>query len=328
MGAVDLHFHGAFGIDLMTAQQAELTRLSSRLWKAGIAAFCPTTLSVEWDELVSSVKRLGQWIKQGGFPGAIPLGIHLEGPFIHPACCGAHPRKSIRAYQFADLVSLWNTSQKTLKIITIAPELLTPSQLTQLGGWAKKNKIVLSMGHSQATQEQAKQAMDAGFTSVTHAWNALKFHHRNPGVLGASLGSNVFMELIIDQQHVHPTLIRWTRSVHPKDRLCFISDCTPAAQTPANSIHDFGPLKVSFADGASRTPNGALAGGGLLLTEAYAKWLYDESKATKVPVPILLKQTISAITQTPLKSLKISSRPFEKKKITWKLENRKLAIDS
>jgi N-acetylglucosamine-6-phosphate deacetylase len=329
MGVVDLHFHGAFGIDLMRAPEAELTRLSSKLWKYGVAAFCPTTLSVEWNDLVASVTRLGKWIRRGNFPGAIPLGIHLEGPFIHPACCGAHPRKSIRPYQFSDLVELWNVSEKALKIITLAPELLTPAQLTQLGVWARKNGVVLSMGHSQANTEQAMFAIEAGFTAVTHAWNALKFHHRNPGVLGAALGHrDIFLELIIDQQHVHPSLIRWTRSIHAKDRLCFISDCTPAANTESGSTHSFGPLKVSLSEGASRTSNGNLAGGGLVLSEAYAKWISDEAAATGEPASALVKKTIGAVSLAPLKSLGVSERVIAKKKISWRVTNESLVLDS
>ncbi len=317
-GPVDLHFHGAFGIDLMNASAQDLNKLSLLLWKRGVAGFCPTTLSTDWDSLLEAVRKLGQWIRSGSFNGAIPLGIHLEGPFIHPGCCGAHPRKSLRPYRFLDLIQLWEISQKTLKILTLAPELLTPAQLEQLGTWAKKNKITLSMGHSQATESQALLAIQSGFSSVTHAWNALKFHHRNPGVLGASLGhQDIFLELIIDGQHVHPALIQWTRQIHSPHKICFISDCTPAGATQAESIHRFGPLNVSLSRGASRTPNGALAGGGSVLTETYIQWIQNEAQRTRQPIEKLLKSTLRNITTAPLAALGISSKVLQKRQVAW-----------
>src|SRR3954471_14387376 len=124
-GAIDLHFHGAYGIDLMTADERELDLLSASLWNdAGVAAFCPTTLSSPSRELAAAVHRLGSWIRRGRHPGARPLGIHLEGPFVHAEACGAHPPESLRPLSFEELDELWKASRETLKIITLAPELL------------------------------------------------------------------------------------------------------------------------------------------------------------------------------------------------------------
>lgn len=223
LGLIDLHFHGAFGIDLMTAPEEDLNQLSLKLWQNGIAAFCPTTLSEKPGPLLTTVRRLGHWIRSfDGFygpgpqkktPGAIPLGIHLEGPFIHPKSCGAHPPQTIRPLSIQELESLWEASQQTLKIITLAPELISSANLTRVIRWAKAKKIHLSLGHSQATTEEARLAFQKGIQGVTHAWNALPFHHRSPGPLGAAIGNpEIFLELILDQIHVDPVLIRWTQN--------------------------------------------------------------------------------------------------------------------
>jgi len=324
---VDLHFHGAFGIDLMTADQKALDRLSAQLWDAGISGFCATTLSTTKVELESAVRRLGSWIKAGSFPGAWPLGIHLEGPFIHPGACGAHPPGSIRPFSKAELLSLISASQDTIRLLTIAPEQLSAGSLTELREIAHKHQITLSLGHSRATEAQAKAAFDQGFTSLTHAWNALPFHHREPGPLGAALGrSDVFIELILDQIHVSPTVIRWTRALHPSNRTCLISDCVPAGglSTPAGRPYRFGPLMVERHEGASRLPDGALAGGGLLLTESYAQWLLSESAATGLSAEQLFKESLTSLTDSPLAALKLphsTLRSLRKlRQVDWQLD--------
>ena len=111
----------------MTAGAGEMDELSSSLWKKGVAGFCATTLSVARPDLRQSVARIGAWIARGKAPGAIPLGIHLEGPFISPKACGAHPPEAIRKLDFKELADLWDVSRGTLKLLTIAPETLKPA---------------------------------------------------------------------------------------------------------------------------------------------------------------------------------------------------------
>src|SRR5206468_2971357 len=106
--------------------------------------------------------------------------------------------------------------EKTLKIITLAPEVLARDELEELVAWARKRKVLLSIGHTRATEAQARQAFDLGFGAVTHAWNAMTFHQREPGTLGAALGrEDVSVELIVDQVHVSAKVVEWTRRLHP-----------------------------------------------------------------------------------------------------------------
>jgi N-acetylgalactosamine-6-phosphate deacetylase len=318
-GAVDLHFHGAYGIDLMTADERDLDLLSRDLWReAGVAAVCLTTLSAPAGDLKAAVARLGGWIRRGKFPGTHPLGVHLEGPFLHSEACGAHPPECLRAFDFAELEDLWQTSQHTLKILTIAPELIVEDDLKTLGKWAKKNGVRLSLGHSRATEVQAARAFDLGFKGVTHAWNALNFHHRAPGPLGAALGrKGVYVELIPDLVHVHPTAIRWTRKLHGKDDVCFVSDCVPAAATPAGSWHSFGKLKVHFSEGAARLENGHLAGGGRPLTDAFSRWVEAESNETGVAAAKLWKEALATITENPLRAVGGPKKLLKTMRIHW-----------
>src|SRR5262249_25976094 len=117
-GAVDIHFHGAFGIDLMTASFDQLDRLSLRLTARGALGFRPPTLSVPYPELRQAIRRLGHWVSvrtRDRLPGAaFPLGIHLEGPYLSPHACGAHAPRCLRKFDLHELETLWNDSQKQL----------------------------------------------------------------------------------------------------------------------------------------------------------------------------------------------------------------------
>jgi N-acetylglucosamine-6-phosphate deacetylase len=301
----------------MRAEEAELDALSRDLWReAGIGAVCLTTLSAPEKELEEAVERLGRWIRRGKHPGTKPLGIHLEGPFLHDEACGAHPPECLRPLNFDELDRLWQASQKTLKILTCAPELLVEEDLKRLTKWAKANGVRLSLGHSRANEIQAAQAFAAGFRGVTHAWNALHFHHRGPGPLGAAFGrKGVYVEIIPDLVHVHPTTIRWTRKLH--DDVCFVSDCVPAAGTPAGSWHSFGSLRIHFSEGACRLKNGGLAGGGRPLTDTFGRWLEVESKETGVPVARLWKEALPLITDNPLRAMGASPKLLKDLRIRW-----------
>lgn len=304
------------------ASSSALDGMARSLWRRGIAGFCPTTLSAPRRELLETVSRLGRWIRSldpSTSGCALPLGIHLEGPFISPAACGAHPPGALRRLTFEELDALWEASQHTLKILTLAPETLdaSPGPLRKLGRWARQRRVVLSAGHSRATQEQARQAFDAGFTQVTHAWNALPFHQREPGVMGAALGrKDVYLELIPDQAHVSAAVLSWTRRIHGDDRLCLVSDCTPAAATRSGSWHRFGPLRVRLQQGACRLKAGHLAGGGLLLPQALSAWVQAES-ARGARADLLLRRLLPAVTRTPLKALGIPASRLRGRIVLW-----------
>ncbi len=325
-GSIDLHFHGAFGIDLMTAAPEAMTELSERLWQSGLSAFCPTTLSAGADELAACVGRIGPWIRkkwsQKRSSETLPLGIHLEGPFIHPHSRGAHPLDVIRPVKLSELDDLWELSENTLKILTIAPE--NVDDLKALTSWCRKRKIILSLGHSRATEEQAAHAFDLGFSGITHAWNALPFHHRAPGPLGAALGrENVHVELIIDQVHVSPTLLEWTRKLHGKEPVCYVSDCVPAAATAASDETGpwtaFGSLQIRQQDGACRLADGSLAGGGLLLPQMIGRYLEGEAERTGKPLRQLLKEHSRHWSKDPVRALRLPA-PLEKRAILGRVE--------
>jgi len=332
-GFIDLHFHGAFGIDLMRASPEDLQTLSEKLPGHGISAFCPTTLSTDAQTLREVCQRLGEWIKNSAkksAKGALPLGIHLEGPFINPKASGAHPPDILRPATQTELDDLWEVSQHSLKIITLAPEIHEPSFLKTLATWARKRKIILSLGHSCATKDQAREAFKLGFRNVTHAWNALSFHHRNPGALSAAFGQkSVFLEIIPDQIHVAPEVIEWTQKLHGHDQICFVSDCIPVAGLSEKDMTarptTFGPLDITRSEGAGRIRTGknagALAGGGNLLPEMMRLWL---EKTKPVQIARELKQAYDSAQNSLGLSKSLRTDIARRVRISWKIGRHKV----
>jgi N-acetylglucosamine-6-phosphate deacetylase len=228
----------------------------------------------------------------------------------------------VRPFQPEALEALWELSLGTLRILTIAPEILYPAKLRWLARFAARTGIRLNMGHSRATQAQAEQAVAAGFTGVTHAWNAMAFHHREPGILGATLGNPaVTLELIPDHWHVHPTVLRWTRILHPQT--AWVSDCTPASET--RGAASFGPLRVFHSAGASRLGKGSsapLAGGGPLLPEQLRQHLNSICKeapplSTADFQRLIRTEITQAAHRQPLRFLGYSGRAVPPLPLHW-----------
>jgi N-acetylglucosamine-6-phosphate deacetylase len=314
----------------MTADTEKLNVLSERLWKKGIAAFSATTLSAPSLELENAVHRLGAWIRSGSAPGARPLGIHLEGPFVNSEAAGAHPRGILRPLTLSELNHLWKASEETLQILTLAPECLSPKLLSDVTRWARQRKVRLSIGHTRCTQKQAETAFQAGFTGITHAWNAISYHHREAGGLGAAFGKkDVWIEIIPDGIHTSPTLIDWTLALHPEGTF-FVSDAAPAAGTDGSSFHPFGGIQCRYEGKASRLPDGSLAGGGMLLSEIFRDWVNHSAKQTQAPPLKVLKEHLFRITELPLKALFFS--PAERRRLleafpmTWELSSRNASV--
>ena len=325
--AVDLHFHGAFGIDLMVAPRERLRELSARLADHGVGAICATTLSADLPDLERAVIELGAWTRsRRDQPGARVLGLHLEGPYLNRNSRGAHPSEAIRPFRPGELERLWELSEGTLKILTLAPETIAPEDLTALAEFGRKKKIRLSLGHSCATETEAASAFERGFSGVTHLWNALSFHHRDAGALGAALAaSHVKCELIPDGVHVSPSVRTLTETLF-RDRLCLVSDAAPAAGLPDGEECSFGPLRCAVRDGAARTATG-LAGGGYLLPEMVRRWLTAECpEMSPAQARRWLKARLSvlgrAMSDTPLRAISLDPKTAALRTLDWFVDER------
>jgi N-acetylglucosamine-6-phosphate deacetylase len=139
--------------------------------------------------------------------------------------------------------------------------------------------------------------------------------------MGAALGARqVWIEVILDQVHVSPSVMRWTRQLHGPS-LCYISDCTPAAATSRGSWHSMGPLRVQLRQGAARLKGGSLAGGGLLLPDAFALWIQTEAQRQGIRAATLLRQELPSLWSEPLKALGLSTKQARLSKVEWQIDH-------
>ncbi len=272
---VDLHIHGAFGVDFVSATRADLDRVRAQLATRGYAGFLPTLVPLAGDEFFRVAERLAEWVRDcAAAPKdarATPLGLHFEGPFVSPARSGAlHPdafrsaRDARFARRFVDLVA--NAPGRTL--VTLAPEI--DGGLDLVRELARAGARV-AIGHTDADVAVLERAVDAGARHVTHLCNAMRpLHHREPGPIGFALACDrLTVDVIADGVHVHPKMIELIYRAKGAERVALISDAMPAAGLGDGEYSVWGESLV-VKDGAARNAAGNLAGSVVLLDECVA----------------------------------------------------------
>ena len=228
--------------------------MSARFLAArGVGAFLPTAVTAPVDDTLRAVDGLATLIEQpGSVEGAVPLGIHLEGPFISHAKRGVHPPELLQPPSIALFDRFWQASRGHIRLMTVAPEL--PGAL-ELIKHATALGVRISLGHSDATAAQTREGIAAGGVSATHTYNAMRgIDHREPGMLGVVLDDEeLYAEIIADGIHVDPVTVRiYWRSKGPA-RAILITDGMSATGMP-NGRYRLGMFDVDVAGGrAART---------------------------------------------------------------------------
>ncbi|WP_213805943.1 N-acetylglucosamine-6-phosphate deacetylase [Granulicella sp. dw_53] len=244
---LDIHIHGCASHDIMEATPAAFTAVNTFLATRGVGRYLPTTVTAPIDPTLRSLEDIATAIEAPATPGqAIPIGIHLEGPFISHAKRGVHPVPNILAPDIALFDRFHQAARGHIRIVTIAPE--TPNALdlirhcTALG-------IKVSLGHSNATTPETLAAIEAGAASATHTFNAMRaLDHRAPGILGTVLDDDrLFADLICDGIHVAPELVRLWLRMKGEERAILITDGMSATGMP-DGIYTLGNLSVEVAN--------------------------------------------------------------------------------
>lgn len=263
-GLIDLHIHGYLGEDTSDASEQGLRVMAAELLKNGVTAFLPTTMTVAWEEIeeaFSVARALMPQTRQPGFQGSEILGVHAEGPFINPKRKGAQSAEHIIAPDAARMLK----HQDLVRIVTMAPEM--PGGLAFIREVTGKSRIVVSIGHTDASFEEALAAVEAGASHVTHTFNAMTgLQHRAPGVVGAALTQDVSCELIADTFHVHPGLYTLLRAAKGQ-KLVLITDCTRAGGL-GDGDYTLGGQAIQVRGVESRLTDGTIAGSVLRLNDA------------------------------------------------------------
>jgi N-acetylglucosamine-6-phosphate deacetylase len=268
-GFVDVHIHGAGGHDVMEGTPDALQAVSKTIATHGTTSYVATTVTARPEDICKASEGISRYIDlqhQSGDARAEILGIHFEGPFISPMRRGVHPVEWLKLPS-ADLLSKFaSAAGGHARILTIAPELLGAMPCIDA---AQKSGMVVGIGHTDATCEQAFAAFHQGAHHAIHMYNAMRpFSHRDSGVIGAVLTSpDVTAELIADGVHVDETAMRLLLQAKGAGGVILISDGISATGMP-DGTYALGSFQVTVSGGVCRNAEGNLAGSTLTLDRA------------------------------------------------------------
>ncbi len=256
-GFLDLHYHGSLPFHDATGFDASLRASSEALVRHGTTAFLATTVAWEREALASRVTSLADVVTRADCAGAVPIGIHLEGPWLASSAAGAQPAAGIRDYDAREGQEVLARGRGAIRMVTLAPELAGAAAL--LDDLAREG-VLAALGHSRADAACVEAAIERGARHVTHLFNAMgPLHHREPGLAGVALADErLSADLICDGAHVHPAVVRAAARALG-ERLVLISDRIEPA-TGDGSASSFGSGQVRDDGIALRLPDGRLAG--------------------------------------------------------------------
>ena len=247
-GFVDLHIHGAGRYDTKTDEPGHILKIAELHGREGTRAILPTIYPgslLEMKKNMGAVKMAMELQRAEGRKSkgsslhatAFILGVHLEGPFLNPARCGALDGRSFLKPSLPSFQKIIEGHEDIVRIITVAPEM--PGALRLIEKCAASG-IRVNMGHSEATYEEAVEGKKAGATGITHIFNAMKpFHHREPGLAGLGLiDEDLYIEVIADGVHLHPKTLELVFNRKRLDRIILVSDAVKGAKKKGMPIYD------------------------------------------------------------------------------------------
>ena len=296
-GFIDVHIHGAGGHDVMEGTGEAMSTVARTLARHGTTSFVATTVTASPDDTCRSVEGIARYITQQFEtlqPKAEVLGVHYEGPFINKARRGVHPAEWVQLPSAELLQRFLQAAAGKARILTIAPELLGAVPCIHA---AREAGVVVAMGHTDATYEQARAGIAQGARHAVHVYNAMRpFSHRDSGVIGAVLTSpEVTAELIADGIHVEEAAMRLLLQAKGTGCVILISDGLSATGMP-DGKYMLGNFEVTVAGGVCRNAEGKLAGSTLTL---------DRALRNVVGLGISLPDAVRMLTANPAKLLGI-----------------------
>lgn len=307
-GYIDLHIHGSAGYDVMDDTAAALPAIEQLLARHGVTSYFPTTVTAPMNTTLRALERLADAIgererqKADGKSRAVPLGIHLEGPFISHARRGVHPPENLLVPTLALFERFWQAARGRIRMMTIAPELEgAPEVIAE----AARRGVCVSLGHSDADFAATERGIAAGARHATHTFNAMRplghntLDHRSPGILGAVLTDDrMSADIIADGVHLDPAIVKLFAKAKGSEQTVLITDATSATGMPEGRYR-LGSFEVDVRDGKCMV-DGKLAGSVLTMDRAvrnlarFAEW--D------------LPQAVAAASQNPARVARIANK--------------------
>ncbi|MDO5718320.1 MAG: N-acetylglucosamine-6-phosphate deacetylase [Tissierellia bacterium] len=260
-GLFDTHIHGFKGYDIMDLRAESINEISKGIVTTGVTNFLATTLTASKRDLDEAVRLVAD---HKGLEGAMLEGIYLEGPFFTEKHKGAQNTDYMMPPNAERVRELQEIAKGMIVKIAIAPEYEnSPEFIKEMNHMG----IRVSLGHSDATYREAKNAVDAGASIFVHTYNGMSgLHHRNPGMVGAAMYlKRSYSELICDGNHVHPVAAKILMDVKGRDHIALITDCMMAGGMP-DGKYKLGEFEVDVTDGRPTLEGGSLAGSVLKLS--------------------------------------------------------------
>ena len=262
-GFIDLQVNGGGGVLFNDSPSVDALRtIGEAHARFGTTGFLPTLISDD-DEAMRAAIAAVRRARRERVPGV--LGLHLEGPYLNPARCGAHDSGKFRKIDEAAIRLLTSLGRGAVTLLTLAPEMTSTGVIEQLSSAG----VIVFAGHSEADYEQCRRAVEAGLSGFTHLFNAMPpVMGRAPGIVGAALDlDDVAFSVIADGHHVHPASLRVALASKKPGKVLLVSDAMP---TVGSTLTEFrlGGERVELRDGVLRNRSGSLAGSHLNLLEA------------------------------------------------------------
>jgi N-acetylglucosamine-6-phosphate deacetylase len=293
-GLMDIQINGGFGFDF-TRDPQSIWQVGQQLVSLGVTCFLPTIITSPLEKIqhALSIWKAG---KPEDYKGAIPLGWHVEGPFLNPQKKGAHQAEYLRLPE-RHLIADWSP-ENGVRLVTLAPELSGQEYIVKD---LSSRGVVVSIGHSNASAEQADQAIAWGARAGTHLFNAMpELHHRQPGLTGAILtNDDVFTGIIVDGIHVDQRMVKLAFRVKGPNRLVLITDAMEALGMKPGT-YKLADKNVIVENSSARLQDGTLAGSILSLPEA----LENTMRFTGCS----LSEAVTMATETPAQLFGIDSK--------------------
>ena len=299
-GFIDIHCHGAYGFDTNDANPEGLRKWAKGIVDEGVTSFLATTLTQSEEVLTNAVSNVAKVVEEG-YEGAEILGIHFEGPYLNKAHKGAQPEEYCVKPDVEQFKKYQKAAHGLIKYITMAVENDEDYALTK---YCSQNNVVVSIGHSNATYEQAVQAYAHGARSMTHVYNAMTpFTHRANGLVGGALRiRNMYGEIICDGNHSTLAALNNFFTSKGPDYSIMITDSLMCKGFPVGTKFDFGGQEVIiYPDGSAHLVEAGNLAGSTLNVNKGLKILIEDAL---VPV----NYAINACTSNPARCLHVDDR--------------------
>ena len=290
-GAIDIHSHGCAGFDFSDGSAEGVEKMARYYAANGVTSFAGTTLTLPYDVIGKAHGAGLELLKNKPEGAAVLRGMYLEGPFFCESRKGAQNAAYLRLPDYEAFKKLNEDCGGLAKIVCVAPELEGAAEFIEK---ASKDAVV-SIAHTDCTYDQAKEAIGAGASQITHLFNAMpSIHHRKPGPIAAAAENpGVSAEIISDGLHVHPAVVQLAFKLFGAERMVLISDSLRCCGMP-DGEYSLGGLPCWLKDGVARLEDGTIAGSATNVFECMRR---------AVSFGIKMEDAIRAATYNPARQL-------------------------